>query len=82
VGEIVFTPDGKTLISSTHRLSENYVTLWDTKTRNETCSLDTHKANWFSRTALSPDGKILATCSYDEQKIKLWDMPGKKQVDK
>ena len=68
-----FTPDGKTLIAAGGRPGMfGAVTIWDLESRTRRHDLRGH-ADSVLGTALSPDGKTLATASYDRL-IKLWDV--------
>ncbi|MBP6820467.1 MAG: PD40 domain-containing protein [Acidobacteria bacterium] len=48
------------------------VKIWDVATRKELLTIRGHRDNIFA-IAFSPDGKALATCSYDKI-VKLWDV--------
>jgi WD40 repeat protein len=82
IGALGFSRDGKTLRASTLCLTENYISLWDVKTRKQTRTFSTHEATWWSHMAFSPDDKILATCNYQIKRISLWEMPTSKEKGK
>ncbi len=66
---LVFSPDGKYLISAG---GEKRIRLWDPDTGKELRSLEGHQngVRWIS---LSADGKLLASCGGDEEVI-LWEL--------
>ena len=66
---LVFTADGKTLISGSR---DKTIKLWDVATESERATLKGHTAHVKS-VALSPDGKTLASWSGDGT-IRLWDL--------
>jgi WD40 repeat protein len=66
---LVFTPDGKTLISGSADNEMNVLYLWDTTTGKEVRQIKQHA----SRLALSPDGRIIASTSWDGI-LHLWEM--------
>jgi RNA polymerase sigma factor (sigma-70 family) len=59
---LVFTRDGKVLISGSADRANTTIYFWDAATGKELRHIDQHA----SRFALSPDGKTLATASWDK----------------
>jgi RNA polymerase sigma factor (sigma-70 family) len=72
---LVFSRDGKVLISGSADRANPTIYFWDAATGKELRHLDQHA----SRFALSPDGKTLATASWD-QRVHLWDVAGGKET--
>ncbi|MDE0681276.1 MAG: sigma-70 family RNA polymerase sigma factor [Candidatus Poribacteria bacterium] len=73
VNSVAFSSDGKTLVSGS---KDNTIRLWDaqTGTLRKTLTLIGHKGEIWEM-AFSPDGKILATWSWEwESPIHLWDV--------
>jgi RNA polymerase sigma factor (sigma-70 family) len=82
---VVFTPDGKTLVSGggcanyPDRGQTGYgeIRLWDPATGKERASIQSH--TWpVAHLAFTPDGKTLISGGYDST-IKFWDWDGKAQ---
>jgi WD40 repeat protein/uncharacterized caspase-like protein len=69
VGSVAFSPDGKTLASSSH---DHTIKLWDVSTGTELRSLMGHSDS-VNSVAFSPDGNTLASGSSDNT-ISLWDV--------
>ncbi len=70
VSSVDFSPDGKTLTSSSG--AEFYI--WDVATGERKIVVAAH-SNEISDVAFSPDGKTLATAGdYEEPTVKLWDV--------
>ena len=77
---IAFSPDGKLLASVSMKVDDNdrppdqpasaEVKLWDTETGKDLATLTGHIDDVYG-VAFSPDGKLLATASFDRT-IKLW----------
>src|SRR6266545_3453171 len=68
VRALLFTPDGKTLISGSE---DKTIRLWDTATGKQRATLKGHTRS-VNSVAFSPDGKTLASCGVDGT-IRLWD---------
>ncbi len=73
---IAYSPDAKLLLGVT--LNSGFATVWDAQTGQELFTLKGHtfaKNDPFASTmyaTFSPDGKLLATASYDNT-VKMWD---------
>lgn len=65
---LVFTPDGKALVSGGE---DGTLKMWDADGMNEVWKVQGHKER-IDRLAISGDGKVLATASIDRT-LKLWD---------
>ncbi len=66
-----FSPDGSTVAVAD---SAGMVTLWDVECRKKRTTFRAHSAgNGVSAMAYSPDGALLATTSYLECTVRLWD---------
>src|SRR5262245_16428906 len=72
---VTFSPDGKTLASSS---SDRTIKLWDVATGKEQTTFKGH-AEYVYAVCFSPDGKTLASASRD-QTIKLWDVATGKEL--
>ena len=68
VGGATFSPDGTKLATITGSLAK----VWDAHTGRELLTLAGHN-NWVTSIAFSPDGKRLATTSFDET-AKVWSI--------
>jgi RNA polymerase sigma factor (sigma-70 family) len=69
VGQIFFTPDGKSLVTSD---ATNIIRVWDAASGRVVREIGDPKID-FREMALSPDGKTLATTIYPSQ-LRLWDV--------
>ncbi len=79
VNAVHFTPDGKQLITASGTTGLNGVaSLWDVATGKLVREFKGHRDILYDAEP-SPDGKILATSSYDRQVI-LWDIATGKQL--
>jgi WD40 repeat protein/CHAT domain-containing protein len=75
VWSVSFSPDGKTVASSSE---DKTIKLWDLETGKEICTLKGHHGMIYS-VSFSPDGKTLASSSEDKT-IKLWDLETGKEI--
>jgi len=74
VTSLRFPPDGKTLIAAGGRAGQyGQLTIWDFSAQRRTFDRKGH-ADLIQALALSPDGRLAATASYDRM-IKLWSLP-------
>ena len=79
VNAVLFTPDGKSLIACGGRPAMfGFITIWDVASKAIRQSMHCHGDAVLSAD-ISPDGKILATSSYDRL-IKLWDIDPLKEL--
>ncbi|ETO31669.1 WD-40 repeat protein [Reticulomyxa filosa] len=67
--EIVFSPDGSKIVSSS---KDKIVRIWDIASRKQIQSCEGH-TNYVYGVAFSPDGYTIVSCSWDET-IRLWDV--------
>jgi WD40 repeat protein len=77
--DLVFTADGATLITASGQPGVGgEVHIWNVANGASLATLAGHADAIYSL-AVSPDGSVLASGSYD-QKIILWDLPGRKKL--
>jgi RNA polymerase sigma factor (sigma-70 family) len=69
---LAFTPDGKTLVSTG---GDCTLRLWDAATGEQRQGPEGHEGG-VGMVAFSSDGKTLASCSYDDLTVRLWDVAG------
>ena len=73
VNAVAITPDGKSLVAAGGRAGQfGFVTVWDLATKSRRHDLRGHD-DAILAASLAPDGKTLATGSYDRM-VKLWDV--------
>jgi WD40 repeat protein/tRNA A-37 threonylcarbamoyl transferase component Bud32 len=77
VGAVLFTSDGKMLISGGGKSGNALV--WDASTGTELAPFPALHTGWIQGLALDPNGRTLATCSEDSQVI-LWDLKGRRHL--
>lgn len=78
---IAFSPDGHTLV--THDDGKRVVQVWDVTTRALIADFHPDRydgSDHFASVAMSRDGHVLATGSYDG-KVRLWDVASRRQID-
>jgi len=79
VTEVVFSKDGKLLVAACGEPGLfGLAIVWETKSWKPVAELKGHHDGLYC-VAISPDGKMLASGSYD-QKIKLWDIAKKTEL--
>ena len=69
VRTVAFSPDGKTLASSS---DDHTIKLWDVESQKHLATLEGH-TNWIRSIAYSPQGNLLVSGSSDET-VRLWDL--------
>ena len=72
---VAFSPDGAELASGGRG---NIVSLWDVASRQEVAAWEGHDCNVVDAGGFSPDGRLLATASWNE--IKLWDVASRGEL--
>lgn len=68
LSSVSFTPDGKTLASSS---TDKSIRLWDVAAKQDRLNLTGHNSAVHT-VVFSPDGRVLASCSTDKT-VRLWD---------
>ncbi len=76
VAQIAFTPDGKTVGL---RYQGKSIELWDLAHGKKLHTLEGHTGNVFTFT-FAPDGKTLASGSWKDPNVRIWDVATGKQV--
>ncbi|HEX6583428.1 MAG TPA: WD40 repeat domain-containing protein [Thermoleophilaceae bacterium] len=71
VGAVAFSRNGRTLTSSS---DDGTARLWDTQSHRQIGPPVTTHSDTISSLALSPDGRTVATSTFDEELIRLWDV--------
>ena len=74
VQDVVFSPDGRTLLSGD---SSKLIKLWDVAARKEIATLSGHNGG-IRALDVSPDGKTLASCSGPS--VRLWNLVTRREV--
>src|SRR5262249_22780595 len=72
VGKLVFSPDGK-LLMSTERDGSYHCYVWDVATGKKTITYTKHDNGVFAG-AVSPDGRLAATAGGERKEIHIWDL--------
>ena len=76
VGQVAFSANGRTLISSS---ADGTTRLWNTETHRQMGPpLTTHRGTVFT-TTISPDGRRVATATFEDDRIRLWDVRTQKR---
>jgi WD40 repeat protein len=70
VFSVAFSPDGKTMVSGN---GDGTLDFWNTATGERVATIAAH-SNSVRATAFSPDGRLLATGSRQENVVKVWDL--------
>jgi WD40 repeat protein len=76
VHSVAFLPDGRRAASSN---GEGTISLWDVETGDELHRFQGHGQNWLG---VSPDGQRLFSSSWLGRDVRLWDVEGRKQLDR
>lgn len=67
---LTFAPDGHLLAVT----SGTAVSLWDTNALREVRRVKTSHKSYVQGVAISPDGRLLATCSQEDSRVYLWSI--------
>ncbi len=78
ITSLVFSADGRQVFSAAG-ISDFPLQLWDARTGERRDELGKNP-NGVQRIVLSPDGKLLAACGYNDNTIRLWEPAGRKEV--
>lgn len=78
ITSLVFSADGRQVFSAAG-LWDIPLQVWDARTGERRYELGDNP-NGVDELALSPDGKLLAACGYNDNTIRLWDPAGRKEV--
>ncbi len=79
VNAVHFSADGRTLVTASGISGlSGQACLWDLETGRALLRIDAHRDTMFDA-ELSPDGQVVATCSYDKR-IMLWDRESGKRL--
>ena len=71
VGQVAFSANGRTVVSSS---DDGTTRLWNTETHRQMGTpLTTHRGTVFT-TTISPDGRSVATATFQDDRIRLWDL--------
>jgi RNA polymerase sigma factor (sigma-70 family) len=76
---LAFSADGRQVFSASG-IMDIPVQAWDARTGERLYELDNNNPNSVIGLALSPDGKLLAACGYNDNTIRLWDLASRKEV--
>jgi WD40 repeat protein len=74
-----FSPNGKRLAAIYGNAQESSVTIWDLEGKKEVLTID-NQGSVVANLAFSPDGKSLATTSYSNNNIKVWNAESGKET--
>ena len=71
VGQVAFQANGRTVVSSS---DDGTTRLWNTETHRQMGTpLTTHRGTVFT-TTISPDGRNVATATFQDDRIRVWDL--------
>jgi RNA polymerase sigma factor (sigma-70 family) len=79
VTSLAFSADGRQVFSAAG-MNDLPVQAWDARTGERLYELDNNNPNTVHALALSPDGKLLAACGYNDHTIRLWNLASRKEV--
>ena len=75
VAQLVFSADGKTLVTGD---TDKFIKIWDVATAKEQATLLGHWAG-IARVDISPDGRTVASSS-DDGSVRLWNVATRREV--